>query len=141
MNILKIKTEKREIGSIGEDAAVKLLKKCGYKILKRNYTAVGNEIDVIVQNKEYIVFVEVKTRTLEGEQMPFVRPAAAVTPEKQRRIIKTAKFFLGTYPKGRMVRFDVVEVYLDKNKKVHSTSHLEGAFNYNTAHPVCKLPY
>ena len=81
MNILKIKTEKREIGSIGEDVAVKLLKKCGYKILKRNYTAVGNEIDVIVQNKEYIVFVEVKTRTLEGGKCLWYAPQPQLRPK------------------------------------------------------------
>ena len=52
-----------EIGRYGEDMAAKLLRKKGYKILERNFRAGHNEIDIIAQNKDYTVFVEVKTRS------------------------------------------------------------------------------
>ncbi len=54
MNILKIFTEKRIIGNIGEDAVVKYLKKNHYKILERNYVMGDHEIDIIAENDEYI---------------------------------------------------------------------------------------
>ena len=50
MQILKIRTEKRITGNIGEDAACKYLRKNKYKILKRNYVSNGHEIDIIAEN-------------------------------------------------------------------------------------------
>lgn len=134
MNILKILTEKRKIGNIGERAAAKLLRKKGYKILAVNYVSLGHEIDIIAEDRTTTVFVEVKTRTLGHENPSEPRPASAVTPEKQRGIIATAKYFLGAHPSAKRIRFDIIEVYLDNNKKVQKQMHLESAFNYNSAH-------
>ena len=134
MNILKVLTEKRKTGNIGEDAAAKFLRKHGYRILERNYAELGAEIDIIAKNREYYVFVEVKTRTLGHESPKEPRPASSVTPEKQRKIITVAKWYLGTVPKGRRIRFDVIEVYLNEEKEVQRIMHLENAFNYDTAH-------
>ena len=135
MNILKVLTEKRKTGNIGEDAAAKFLRKHGYRILERNYAELGAEVDIIAKNREYYVFVEVKTRTLGHQSPKEPRPASSVTPEKQRKIISVAKWYLGTAPKNRKIRFDIIEVYLDEEKKVQKIMHLENAFNYNTANP------
>lgn len=135
MKILEILTEKRQIGTIGEIAAAKHLKKSRYKILRKNYVALGHEIDIIAEDKDAVVFVEVKTRTIGKQNDDEPRPASAVTPEKQRKIISTAKFFLGSRPPSKKIRFDIIEVYLDETKTVQSLCHIESAFNYNTAHP------
>ena len=134
MNILKILTERRKTGNTGENAAALYLKKKGYKILKRNYAPLDHEIDIIAENREFTVFVEVKTRTLGTENPSEPRPASAVTPKKQRGIISAAKYFLGTHKSGLKARLDIIEVYLDKRKKVQKILHLEGAFNLNSAH-------
>ena len=134
MNILKVLTERRKTGNVGEDAAAKFLRKHGYRILERNFAELGAEIDIIAKNREYYVFVEVKTRTLGHQSPKEPRPASSVTPEKQRKIITVAKWYLGTVPKGRRIRFDVIEVYLNEEKEVQRIMHLENAFNYNTAH-------
>ena len=134
MKILEILTDKRRIGNIGEKAAARYLKKSGYKILEKNYVAVGNEIDIIAKNRALTAFVEVKTRTIGKECAKEARPASAVTPEKQRKIISTAKYYLGTHSDAGRIRFDVIEVYLDERKKVQKIMHLESCFNYNTAH-------
>ena len=135
MKILEILTEKRDIGTRGEREAARLLRKAGYKILKKNYVAVGYEIDIIARNKDTVIFVEVKSRTLGHESPKEARPASAVTPEKQRKIISAAKYFMGeTHEEGRM-RFDIIEVYFNENKKAERALHMEGAFNYDTAHP------
>lgn len=135
MKILEIFTEKRQIGNVGEKAAERYLKKKKYKILARNYVAVGNEIDLIAEDKSTTVFVEVKTRTLGKENPKEPRPASAVTPDKQRKIISAAKYFLGTHRTDKRVRFDIIEVMLDEKKSVKELCHIESAFNYNTAHP------
>ena len=56
MNILKILTPNRIIGNLGEKEAAKYLRHNGYKILKRNYVAGGNEIDIIAKKSDTIVF-------------------------------------------------------------------------------------
>ena len=134
MKILEILTERRKTGNAGELAAKKFYKKNGYKILKTNYVAVGYEIDIIAQNKEYTVFCEVKTRTLGKENLKEPRPASSVTQTKQRKIITAAKCFLGTIKRGRKIRFDVIEVFLDDSSKVSKLNFLEAAFNFDTAY-------
>ena len=135
MKILEIKTKKREIGNIGEKLAAKFLKKSGYKIIKKNYADSGNEIDIIAKDDSYVIFVEVKTRTLGHQSAKEPRPASAVGPQKQRKIISAAKYFMATNTLKRKMRFDIVEVYLteEKTKKAEKILHLKSAFNYNTA--------
>ena len=127
-----------DIGRYGEEIAVKHLKKNGYKILKRNYRAGRNEIDVIAENKEYKVFVEVKTRSggdLYGYSYGI--PSEAVDDGKQRRTISAAEAYLyktegdGEYEK--MIRFDIIEVYLEKSTftkapRLLKVEHIEDAF-------------
>ncbi len=128
MNILKVLTERRKTGNIGEDAAARLLRKSGYKIIKRNFVAEGHEIDIIAMNREYFVFVEVKTRTRDKTSPFEPRPAASVDKAKMRAIITCARAFMsGEYGKRKM-RFDIIEVYLDSGGKVVDTQHLISAF-------------
>ena len=133
MNILKVLTERRKTGNVGERAAAKFLKRQGYIILKRNYVTLGHEIDIIARDRLHTVFVEVKTRTLGAENANEPRPASSVTPKKQKGIILAACEYLAMNPSEGRRRFDIIEVYLDKNKKVQKILHLEGAFNRNTA--------
>ena len=56
------KRSTREIGAYGEKAAAKFLKKKGYKIKKMNFLSTHGEIDIIAENKNCLVFVEVKSR-------------------------------------------------------------------------------
>lgn len=136
MKILKVLTPQRKIGDLGEREAVKLLRKKGYRILKKNYVALGAEIDVIAKNKEVIAFVEVKTRNVKNLGYKESRPGASVTPEKQRKIIKAAGFYSAHNPSNRRLRFDVIEVYTedgDRAVKVRKIKHLEGCFDKNSA--------
>jgi putative endonuclease len=98
-------------GEMGEERAVKFLKKQKYKILERNYTTHIGEIDIIAEKRDVIVFVEVKER----ETLEFGRPAEAVDEKKQNKIRQVASLYLQT---KRMsfadVRFDVVEILGDE---------------------------
>lgn len=137
MNILKIGTKNRSIGNLGEDAAAKFLKKEGYKVVERNYVANDAEIDVIATRDDILAFVEVKTRNIKWLGSKFDRPAAAVTPEKQRKIIKAASRFIGYKYKNFKKRFDVIEVYTDSvdgKDEIKEIRHLENTFDINTAY-------
>ncbi len=139
MEILKIKTRNRRVGDIGERAAEKLLKQKKFKIIKRNYVAVNHEVDIIAENKEYQIFVEVKCREIGGNTLYNGRPAAAVTPEKQRAIMRAASFYTGFNPSDKKKRFDVIEVYIKSEGgriSVVETNHIEGAFTRNDAYRV-----
>lgn len=134
MKILEILTSRRKTGNKGEDLAVKYLRKKRYKILRRNYVGANTEIDIIAENKTTLSFVEVKTRTVGYENPKESRPAAAVTPEKQRKIISAAKYYLGVNPNNKRISLDIIEVYLNKDKSKNKIIHIENAFNINTAY-------
>lgn len=134
MNILKLLTPKRKTGNRGEAIAARTLRKKGYNILRRNYVAFDSEIDIIAENKEYLCFVEVKTRSINHTYSIEPRPASAVTPEKQRKIISAAKYYIGGRENTKKVRLDVIEVYLNEDGSVSKVDHIENAFNLNTAY-------
>ncbi|MFC1491487.1 YraN family protein [Nitrospinota bacterium] len=98
----------REEGKRGEDAACKMLRRNGYRILERNYRGPRYEVDIIASEGDIIAFVEVKTRAPGGEESA----AASVGPPKQRRIFRAAEHYLMTHPDAQsaMCRFDVVLV-------------------------------
>ena len=113
------------IGKWGEIYAARLLRDKGYKIESVNYRVRGGEIDIIAGNKQYLVFVEVKTR---GKN-PFDTPAASVDYNKQRKITLTASEYLQRFPTDRQPRFDVIEISMDKDCKVTQINHIENAFD------------
>ena len=123
-----------EIGRYGESVACFHLLSKKYKIVKQNFYAAHNEIDIIAENKKYIVFVEVKTRSCYSERdLEFGTPAMAVTYSKQRRTLAAAQSYLAQHPTSKTPRFDVIEVYLHKERSSSSTevlkiNHIEDAF-------------
>ena len=112
-----------EIGKIGETIAAKYLKKNKYRIISRNVHVSHNEIDIIAKNKNFIVFVEVKTRSTDQDLMlTYGTPASAVDYKKKKRTVEAARVFLKDKKYSKLQpRFDVVEVYLDKytHKQLH----------------------
>lgn len=99
--------EKIRLGKNGEEKSIRFLQQQEYKILKRNYRCRLGEIDIIAQDKDYIVFVEVKTRKTKNYGLP----EEAVTHHKQRQIEKVALHWLKTSKfKHPNLRFDVVSV-------------------------------
>ena len=124
----------KDIGTLGENIAIKYLKKHKYKILDRNLHVSHNELDIIALHKKsgFIAFIEVKTRSVDLDLFsPFGAPGAAVTKQKQQRTIQATKGYLSLNPKFNKYqpRLDVIEIYL--NKQDHSIlkiNHIENAF-------------
>ncbi len=107
MQIAQKNFYKKLLGRVGEKKAVDFLKSKGYKILEINYKTHLGEIDIIAQDKEYTVFIEVKTRS----SYDYGSGAEAVNARKQEKYFKVATEYL--LRKGKMeepCRFDVVEI-------------------------------
>ena len=120
----------KEIGDIGEDIAVKLLKKSKFKISGRNLHFSHNEIDIVAENKAFILFVEVKTRTVgDASEIEDTVPSLAVTYSKRSRLITAARDYLRENPTKKQPRMDVIEVWLDSaTNKALKTNHIENAY-------------
>ena len=106
-----------QIGRYGEDLAAAHLIEHGFTVIRRNYRVSRNEIDIIAENEEYILFVEVKTRSALSIDIPsrYGRPSRAVTYEKRERTLYAARAYLHTHPTDKRPRMDVIELYLRQN--------------------------
>ena len=78
--------KRRHIGILGENLAKDFLKKRGYRILETNYRCPAGEIDIIARQKDYLVFVEVRTK----KSLEFGSPEESITPAKKDRMRATA---------------------------------------------------
>ena len=98
-----------ETGSAGERMAARFLKKKGYKIIRRNCRSSMGEIDLVMRDRDEVVFVEVKTRA----SRQWGEPEQAVNRAKQRRIsLQAMRFATRHNLRERPLRFDVVAVVL-----------------------------
>ena len=113
-------------GDRGEMLALQYLEGKGFGLVERNYRSRFGEIDLIMRDGEYVVFVEVKMRASSG----FGTPLESVTPSKMRKTRMTAELWLaqgkesGLYP-----RFDVVGIGAPDGAFAPVTiEHIENAF-------------
>jgi putative endonuclease len=112
------------LGRAGEQIAVDYLIGQGYHIAERNYRAGRGEIDIIAwSGDQLLVFVEVKTRAYEA----YGGPEEAVTPTKQRVLIRTAGAYMESIGYEWAVRFDVVAILIQDGKEP-VVRHHEDAF-------------
>ena len=95
-----------KIGKRGEEEAVRVLIQTGFRVVERNFRTKTGEIDIIAEDGETLVFVEVKNWSSYGPE----DLENSITPKKQERIIKTAKYFLSIHRKysDMKIRFDVI---------------------------------
>lgn len=104
---------KKEIGNAGEKIACLYLKQKGYTIIETNFFCRQGEIDIIAKDRNEYVFIEVKTRRNEL----YGSPCEAVNKKKQKHIYKSTKLYIYIHKlENEIIRFDVIEIYLNKNK-------------------------
>lgn len=113
-------------GAWGEMVAAQYLRNKKYTILGAGYRCRFGEIDLIVSDKNYIVFVEVKLRKSDK----FAQAAEFVNFYKQNRLRTTAALYLAQNPTKLQPRFDVIEVYAPEGHETQNPviNHMEGAF-------------
>ena len=116
--------ERNQLGAVGESHAEHYLRKKGYEIVEKNYRCRFGEIDLIAKHKEYLVFVEVKTRK-NGSK---INPLISLTKKKQKKILQLGQYYLVTNKISRdQPRFDVITV-LEGVEGCNKVEHIINAF-------------
>lgn len=115
-------SESQSLGQIGEQKAGAFLENAGYKIRHRNWISGKKEIDIVAENKDFIVFVEVKTRTDDR----WMDPRDTVTPKKQKLIIYAAEAYINKYNINKESRFDLIIVM--GKEEPFKIDHIENAY-------------
>ena len=113
-------------GAWGEAKAAEYLRKKHYQLVAVGYQCRFGEIDLIVQDRKYLVFVEVKQR----KSASFARAMEYVDWRKQDRIRITASMYLSQFPTQLQPRFDVIEIYAPEGTATVDPQiyHMEDAF-------------
>lgn len=112
---------RKETGKVGEELARTYLEEHGYKIVEQNWHTRYGEIDLIAENKDFVAFVEVRTRV--GEQ--FGMPEETLNYTKMQRILRNAHGYMGRKRTTKPYRIDAICVVLDRDHRPKRINHYE----------------
>ncbi len=131
-------TASQSKGRFGEDIAAEYLERHGYRIIDKNVHMSHKELDIIAEDDNFLVFVEVKTRSVlyEGSSA-FGTPARAVDRKKCLNTVYAAESYLRAHPTNKQPRIDVIEIYIQQTNEakrttpaqVLSVNHIRNAFD------------
>lgn len=129
---------KRATGKIAEDLAIQYLERNGYALLSANWYFGHKELDIVVESKEYRVFIEVKSRVLKRNMcqdlkekrtisLNSITPENKVNLEKKKSISLCASHFNNMFPTSKEIRFDIIAI----TQKYHGIQlmHFKNAFS------------
>jgi len=115
---------RQEVGKLGEKTAQKFLKKRGYRIRETGFRCPHGEIDIIAQKKDWLVFVEVRTKS----NLDFGTPEESITQAKKKKLIALALTYTSTHQNlPSLWRIDVVAIELDDKGKPKRIELIENA--------------
>jgi putative endonuclease len=116
--------KRQDTGILGEKLARAYLEKRGFRILETNYRCPEGEVDIIAQEKDCLVFVEVRSKTSNG----FGTPEESITKTKERQIIAAAQHYWQEQDDPPPLwRIDFVAVELDQSGKPSRIELIEHA--------------
>jgi len=111
-----------DLGKEGELIAQQFLQKKGFTILECNWQHLRYEVDIVALDKEFLVFIEVKTRS----SFKYGFPDESVDYRKEKMLIEAAEIYLEKKDLYNEVRFDIVSVV--KNERDEKVYHIVDAF-------------
>ena len=116
--------KRRDMGILGEKLAKDYLKKRGYRIRETNYRCPEGEIDIVAEHKDYLVFVEVKTR----RSLEFGSPEESVTAGKREKLRLVAACYQQAHDNlPQLWRIDVVAIELGQKNQPSRIELIENA--------------
>ena len=114
------------LGNRGESIACTHLQQNGYRILEQNWRYDRAEIDIIAENADFVIIVEVKTRSTDF----FGDPSVFVNARKQTLLIKAAGAYLEQQNIDKEARFDVIGIVTDPAQpNYRRIQHITDAFS------------
>ena len=118
--------KRKTLGEWGEKIAREYLQNHGYHIVETNYRCREGEIDIVALDKEYLVFVEVRTRS----GCEFGSPEESVTNAKKKKLISLAFNYLQNNKNlPSLWRFDVVAIESNQKGEVIRLELIRDAIN------------
>ncbi len=121
--------DRQEVGRLGEKEARKFLKKRGYRIREVGFRCPRGEIDIIAQKKDYLVFVEVRTKS----NLDFGTPEESITDAKKKKLISLALTYTSTHQNlPSLWRIDVVAIEVDDKGKTRRIELIENAIEQSS---------
>ena len=118
---MTVKTEKQNIGNVGEDIAARFLMRHGYHIIDRNYWKTFGEIDIVCRKDGKVHFIEVKTvsrETVSRETIDEHRAEDNMHPAKLRMVGKAIETYLLEKDIKEEWGFHGIVVRLDSVRKI-----------------------
>ena len=117
----------RAIGAETESQACRYLQAQGLRLLQRNFSVPQGEIDLIMEDRHHLVFIEVRYR----RNKHFGSGAETITHNKQRKLLMAAACYLQRHPEQaqKPVRFDVVSMHRDNSR--YAFDWIRNAFQAN----------
>lgn len=114
------------LGAWGEAQAAEYLRKKRFEVVAAGFHSRFGEIDLIVKDRKFLVFVEVKLR----KNSDFAKAMEYVDRRKQDKIRMTASIYLSQNPTALQPRFDVIEIYAPEGMATRKPQiyHMEDAF-------------
>ena len=114
------------IAIIGENEAAKILEAKGFRIIERNWRMGHLEVDLIAENRNEIVFTEVKARTTTfGDRMP----EENVDEIKRKRMVAAANAYIKYRKIEKNPRFDIIGILVNpESGEATYRNHMENAF-------------
>ncbi len=98
---------RHQFGRTGEKLALLLLLFKGYRLRHRNWRGAGGELDLVMERRGEIVFVEVKARSSDD----FGGAAAALNEKKKKALTRVSAAYLGRFSLWeRPCRYDLVTI-------------------------------
>ena len=124
---------REEVGKLGEKLAQKFLKKRGYRIRETNFHWRRGEIDIVAQQKDYLVFVEVRTKS----SLDFGTPEESITQSKKEKLIALALAYINAHQNLPLLwRIDVVAVEVDQKGKARRIELIQNAIQPGQLSPL-----
>ena len=114
----------KQEGLQGEALVADYLRNNGFQLVAHGYYCRFGEIDLIAWEGNTLCFIEVKTRT----NLEMGLPREYVTPTKQKKLRKTALFYLSEKKLDCFCRFDVAEGYAEQGFDKARIVYLREAF-------------
>jgi len=116
--------DRQEVGRLGEKLAQRFLKRRGYRVRETNFHCRGGEIDVVAQQRDCLVFIEVRTKS----SLDFGTPEESITQAKKERLIASALTYTTTHQNlPALSRIDVVAIELDDKGQVKRIELIKNA--------------
>jgi len=115
---------RKDVGKLGEKLAQKFIKKKGYHICETNFRCQSGEIDIVARRKDYLVFIEVRTKS----NLDFGTPEESITESKKKKLVSTALHYINTHRDlPASWRIDVVAIEVNAKGKSKRIELIENA--------------